>query len=149
MISWDFHHRHNNVCPYRQRQEIDQLRREKDEQKQGADKQKDQVDQLMGQVDLLLKQQALLLSQIEKGSNASKLQSSEASGLSQVFEDQSLSQQSNPNTTSPAGNDDSQSNLTGSMTSNTSLSHGVEPEASQQPKKRRTAESQRKGVGRK
>jgi hypothetical protein len=103
----------------------------------------------MGQIDLLLMQQALPMSQIEKGSNASKLQSSEASGLSQVFENQSLSQQSNPNTTSLAGNDDSQSNLTGSITSNTSLSHGIEPEASQQPKKRRAVESHRHGVGRK
>jgi hypothetical protein len=66
----------------------------------------------------------------------SELQSSKASGLSQVFEDQSLSQQSNPNTT---GNDDSQSSLAGSVTPNTSLSHGMESGAFKQPKKRRTA----------
>lgn len=71
----------------RQRHEIDQLRREKGEQKQEVDKQKDLVDQLMGQIDLLLRQQTQLLSQIERGSNASKLQSSGASGLSQVFKD--------------------------------------------------------------
>ena len=101
----------------RQRQEIDQLRREKEDQinqfmrqlaqrdeqlelqrwemKQENDEQKDRINQLIGQIDLLLKQQALPRSQIEKSSNASsKLQSLEASGLSQVFEDQSLIGQS-------------------------------------------------------
>jgi hypothetical protein len=41
----------------------------------------------------------------------SELQSLEASRLSQVFEDQGLSQQSNPDTTSPVGNNNSQSSL--------------------------------------
>jgi hypothetical protein len=68
----------------------------------------------------------------------SELQS-ERSGLSQVFEDQSLSQQSNPDSTSLAGKDDSQSSLAGSSTPNTSLSHGIEQGAFKQPKKRRTA----------
>ena len=65
------------------------------------------TDLLLKQQAASSKQQALLLSQIEKGSNAnSKLQSSEASGLSQVFKDQTLSQESNPNTTSLVGNDE-------------------------------------------
>jgi hypothetical protein len=66
----------------------------------------------------------------------SELQFSEASGLSQVFEDQSLS---NPNSTSLAGKGDSQSSLAGSITPNTSLSHGTEQGAFKKPKKRRTA----------
>jgi hypothetical protein len=66
----------------------------------------------------------------------SELQFSERSELSQVFEDQSLSQQSNPDSTSLAGKDDSQSSLAGSITPNTSLSHGTEQGAL---KKRRTA----------
>jgi hypothetical protein len=78
------------------------------------------------------------MSQIEKGSNASKPPPSEASKPSQVFEDQSVS---NPKTTSPAENDDNQSNLAGSITPNTSLSPGIEPEASQQPKRRHIKES--------
>ena len=69
----------------------------------------------------------------------SELQSSEASGLSQVFEDQNLSLQSNPDSTSLAGKDDSQSSLAGSITPNTSLSHGTEQGAFKKPKKRRTA----------
>jgi hypothetical protein len=68
-----------------------------------------------------------------------ELQSSETSGLLQVFEDQSLSQQSNPDLTSLAGKDDSQSSLAGSITPNTSLSHGTEQGAFKKPKKRRTA----------
>jgi hypothetical protein len=134
------------------------LRREKDEQKdrvdqlidlllkQQAESSKQQVEsskqlaQRDEQLDHLLKQQALLLSQIEKGSNASsKLQSSEASRLLQVFEDQSLLQQSNPDSTSLVGKNDSQSSLAGSSTPNTSLSHGPERGAFKQPKKRRTA----------
>ena len=67
----------------------------------------------------------------------SKLQFSEASRLSQVFEDQSLS---NPNSTSLAGKGDSQSSLAGSITLNTSLSHGTERGPFKQPKKRRTEE---------
>jgi hypothetical protein len=70
----------------------------------------------------------------------SELQSSEASGLSQVLEDQSLSQLSNPDTTSLARNDDSQSNLAGSITPNTSLSHGTEQGAFKKPKRRRPGE---------
>jgi hypothetical protein len=70
----------------------------------------------------------------------SELPSSEASGLSQVFENQSLSQQSNADTASLVGNDDSQSRLAGSITPNTSLSHGTEQVAFKKPKKRRTAE---------
>jgi hypothetical protein len=72
--------------------------------------------------------------------NISELQSSEASGLSQVFEEQSLSQQSNPDTTSLAGNDDDQSSLAGSITSNTSLSHGTDLGVFKKPKKRRTVD---------
>jgi hypothetical protein len=68
----------------------------------------------------------------------SELQS-ERSGLSQVFEDHSLSQQSNPDSAPLAGKDDSQSSLAGSSTPNTSLSHGTEQGAFKQPKKRRTA----------
>jgi hypothetical protein len=118
----------------------EQLKQQDDQLQKENNEQKDRVDQLIGQIDLLLKQQTLLLSQIEKGSNtSSKLQSSETSGLSQVFKNQSLLQQSNPDTTSLAGNDDSPSNLASSITSNTSLSHRIEPEASQQPKKRRAA----------
>jgi hypothetical protein len=70
----------------------------------------------------------------------SELQSSEASGLSQVFEDQNLSQQSNPDTTSLVGNDDSQSSLAASISLNTSLSHGTEQGVFKKPKKRRAAE---------
>jgi hypothetical protein len=70
----------------------------------------------------------------------SELQSSEASRLSQVFEDQSLSQLSNPDTTSLARNDDSQSNLAGSITLNTSLSHRTEQGAFKKPKQRRPGE---------
>ena len=55
-----------------------------------------------------------------------------------MFEDQSLSQQSNPNSTSLVGKDDSQSSLASSSTPNTSLSHGIEEGAFKQPKKRRT-----------
>jgi hypothetical protein len=66
----------------------------------------------------------------------SELQFSEASGLSQVFEDQSLS---NPDSTSLAGKGDSQSSLAGSITPNTSLSPGTEQGAFKKPKKRRTA----------
>jgi hypothetical protein len=50
----------------------------------------------------------------------SELQFSERSGLSQVFKDQSLSQQSNPDSTPLAGKDDSQSSLASSNTPNTS-----------------------------
>lgn len=133
----------------RQRQEIDELRREMANQTVQFMRQlelqredmNNQISQLRGQIDLLLKQQALLLSQIENGSNASpKLQTSEASGLSQIFEDQSLLLQSKPNLTSLAGNDDSPLDLAGSITSTTSLSHGIELKASQQPKKRRAAQ---------
>jgi hypothetical protein len=67
----------------------------------------------------------------------SELQPSEASGLSQVFEDQSFSQQSNRDTTSLVGNDDNQSSLAGSVTPNTSLSHGTEQGAFKKPKRRR------------
>ena len=70
----------------------------------------------------------------------SKLQFSARLELSQVFEDQSLSQQSNPNTTSLVGNDDSQSSLAGSITLNTSLSYGTKQGPFKQPKKRRTKE---------
>jgi hypothetical protein len=69
----------------------------------------------------------------------SELQS-ERSGLSQVFEDQSLSQQSNPDSMSLAGKDDSQSSLAGSITPNTSLSHGTEQGAFKKPKRRRSRE---------
>jgi hypothetical protein len=68
----------------------------------------------------------------------SELQS-ERSGLSQVFEDQSLSQQSNPDSTSLAGKDDSQSSLAGSITPNTSLSHGTNQGVFKKPKKRHVA----------
>ena len=137
-----------------QRQKIDQLRREKEDQvnqfmqqlelqrreiKRENDELKDVVGRLTRQIDLLLKQQELLVSQIEKGSNASpELQHSEEPGLSRVFRDQSLSQQSNLNTTSLAKKNDSQQNPTDSITSNTSLS-----QASQQPKGIRDAESER------
>jgi hypothetical protein len=67
---------------------------------------------------------------------ATAQQFSEASGLSQVFEDQSLS---NPDSTSLAGKGDSQSSLAGSITPNTSLSPGTEQGAFKKPKKRRTA----------
>jgi hypothetical protein len=70
----------------------------------------------------------------------SELQPSEAASLSQVFEDQSFS---NPDTTSLVGNDDSQPSLAGSITPNTSLSHGTEPGAFKKPKKRRASEQQR------
>jgi hypothetical protein len=69
----------------------------------------------------------------------SELQS-EASGLSKVFEDQSLSQQSNPDTTSLAENDGNQLSLAGSTTPNTSLSHGTDQGVFKKPKKRRTVE---------
>jgi hypothetical protein len=69
----------------------------------------------------------------------SELQS-EASGLSKVFEDQSLSQQSNPNTTSLAENDGNQPSLAGSITPNTSLSHGTDQGVFKKLKKRRTVE---------
>jgi hypothetical protein len=64
----------------------------------------------------------------------------QGSGLSQVFENQSLPQQSNPDTTSLAENDDSQSSLAGSITPNTSLSHGTEQGAFKKPKRRRPGE---------
>jgi hypothetical protein len=70
----------------------------------------------------------------------SELQSLEASRLSQVFEDQSFLQQSNPDTTSLAGHDDSQSSLASSITPNTSLSHGTEQGAFKKPKRRRPVE---------
>jgi hypothetical protein len=63
----------------------------------------------------------------------SELPSSEASGLSQVFDDQSLS-------ASLVGNDDDQSSLASSITPNTSLSHGTEQGVFKKPKKRRAAE---------
>jgi hypothetical protein len=66
----------------------------------------------------------------------SELQFSEASGLLQVFEDQSLS---NPDSTSLAGKDDSQSSLAGSITPNTSLSYRTKQGVFKKPKKRRTA----------
>jgi hypothetical protein len=70
----------------------------------------------------------------------SELPSSESSGLSQVFEDQSLSQQSNADTASLMGNDDSQSRPSGSITPNTSLSHGTEQGAFKKPKRRHAVE---------
>jgi hypothetical protein len=72
----------------------------------------------------------------------SKLLASEASGLSQVFEDHSLSQASLPDITSEAGNDRSQLSLAGShdITPDTSLSQGIQRGAFKKPKKRRTAE---------
>jgi len=63
----------------------------------------------------------------------SELQSSEASGLSQVFDDQSLS-------ASLVGNDDDQSSLASSVTPNTSLSHETEQGVFKKPKKRRAGE---------
>jgi hypothetical protein len=57
-----------------------------------------------------------------------------------VFEDQSLSQQSNPDTTSLAENDGNQLSLAGSTTPNTSLSHGTDQGVFKKPKKRRTVE---------
>jgi hypothetical protein len=54
--------------------------------------------------------------------------------------DQSLSQQSNPDTTSAAGNDDNQSSLAGSITPNTSLSHGTNQGVFKKPKKRHVVE---------
>jgi len=60
--------------------------------------------------------------------SVSELQSSEASRHSQFFDDQSLLQQSNPDTTSLAG------------TSNTSLTYGTEPRALKIPKKRHAKE---------
>ena len=54
----------------------------------------------------------------------SELPSSETSGLSHVFEYQSLSQQSNPSTTSLAGNEDDRSSLAGPITPKPFLSHG-------------------------
>jgi hypothetical protein len=65
---------------------------------------------------------------------------SEASGLSQVFEDQSLLQQSNVDTASLEGNEDSQSSLAGSITPNTSLSRGTEQGVFKKPRKRRAVE---------
>jgi hypothetical protein len=53
----------------------------------------------------------------------SELQPLEASELLHVFEDQSLLQQSNLDTTSLVGNDDSQLSVAGSITLNTSLSY--------------------------
>jgi hypothetical protein len=70
----------------------------------------------------------------------SELPSSEASGLSQALEDQSLSQQSNADTASLVGNYDSQSRLAGSITPNTSLSHGTEQGAFKKPKRRHAVE---------
>ena len=70
----------------------------------------------------------------------SKLQSLKASRLSQIFNDQSLSKQSNPDTASLVGNVDSQSSLAGSITPNTSLSHGTEQGVFNRPKKQRTVE---------
>ena len=61
-------------------------------------------------------------------SSVSELQSSEASKRSQFLDDQSLLQQSNPDTTSLAG------------TSNTSLTYGTEPGAFKKPKKRHAKE---------
>jgi hypothetical protein len=74
--------------------------------------------------------------------DVSELPASEASGLSQVFEDQSLSQASNPEITSQAGNNHSQSSLAGSndITPDTSLSQEPHGGAFKKPKKRRTAE---------
>jgi hypothetical protein len=65
----------------------------------------------------------------------SELLFSVGSGLPAVSEDQNFLQQSNPDTTSLAGNDDSQSNLAGSITPNTSLSHG-QPGAFKRPKRK-------------
>ena len=68
----------------------------------------------------------------------SKLQFSEGSGLSQPLEGQSLAQNSNADSASKMGKDDSQSSLASSITLNTSLSHGTKRGAFKQPKKRRT-----------
>jgi len=68
----------------------------------------------------------------------SELQPSEGSGLSQVFEDYGLSQKSD--TASLVGNDDSRSSLSGSITPNTSLSHGTKRGAFKKPKKRHVEE---------
>jgi hypothetical protein len=57
-----------------------------------------------------------------------------------MFEDQSLLQQSNPDTMSLAGNDDGQSSVAGSITLNTSLSHRTEQGAFKKPKQRRSGE---------
>lgn len=70
----------------------------------------------------------------------SELPSSEASGLSQAYEDQSLSQTSNLDTTSLVGNDDSLSSLASSDTPNTSLSHETEQGVFKRPKKRHAEE---------
>jgi hypothetical protein len=69
-----------------------------------------------------------------------ELPSSEASRLSQVFKDQSLPQQSNADTASLIGNDNSQSRLAGSITRNTSLSHRTRLGAFKKPKKRPAVE---------
>ena len=69
----------------------------------------------------------------------SELQSSEVSGISQVFEDQSLLHQSNPDTTSLVENSSNQPSLANSITPNTSLSHRTEQEVFKKPKKRRAA----------
>jgi hypothetical protein len=63
----------------------------------------------------------------------SELLSSKASGLSQVFNNQSLS-------ASLVGNDNNQSSLASSITLNTSLSHGTEQGVFKKPKKRRAVE---------
>jgi hypothetical protein len=63
----------------------------------------------------------------------SELPSSEASWLSQVFDDQSLS-------ASLVGNDSDQSSLASSITLNTSLSHRTERGVFKKPKKRRARE---------
>jgi hypothetical protein len=73
-------------------------------------------------------------------SQQSEPQVPEGSGLSQDFENQSLSQQLNADATSIVGNDDSQSSLTGLITPNTSLSHEAEQGTFKKPKKRRAAE---------
>jgi hypothetical protein len=72
----------------------------------------------------------------------SELPASEVSGLSQVFEDQSLPQASNPAISSQARNNHSQSSLAGShhITPDTYLSQGTQGGAFKMPKKRRTAE---------
>jgi hypothetical protein len=70
----------------------------------------------------------------------SELQALVASELSQVFENQSLIQQSNLDASSLVGNNDSQLSLAGSITPNTSLSHGTEQGGFKKPNKRRAAE---------
>lgn len=70
----------------------------------------------------------------------SELPSSEASGLLQMFEDQCLSQLSNPDTTSLVGNNNSQLSIASSATPNTSLSHGIEKGVFKKLKKRHAAE---------